>query len=546
MINKNELERVKYIVEQLTKGGSRSIRLTNKFNITKKDLPTLKGIIAEADLGGDIRVSESLKSTAKEFFGSSEDVTQADDLIIEKILTNRPGLEEYKNSVLGNIADTRIDEDAKIKSKQLFKQSAGVASETDEIYALKKAVRDFGWDNIPDNELRLTSTYKKQYEKLARSNTVNLTRIDEQAIKHTRNYLNRQTRLNDVRPVGFQTTVQGLKNQIKNKKTAISELKYKEGFAHPSEYYSNAHIDAYTNYEQKLAGLPQGFQSVQELDEYTRMTTQFDKYEKSIGEKALINATKRIDNALELAQAESKVGITDTVNVMLSTSEQRPGSYQGNPFTPIWDQNMTQEKHELHQKAMLNYEKFYGENTIPSNYLNPTAFDKTIGEEFKIGQEITFGYDKNNKPIKRKVGPPLNTPPSPNIIDVQTGKTEYLWDPEFVRLGVTEQGGYEKVDIKKQAPKPTVVPSNKGVPRVKTDLSDYSYPKDRADAFKNMSDNELKLQIEYSEQLGRITKMFDKVENPENISRLALRNLRKGLEISPNMSLLKKVIKAIP
>ena len=61
-----------------------------------------------------------------------------------------------------------------------------------------------------------------------------------------------------------------------------------------------------------------------------------------------------------------------------------------------------------------------------------------------------------------------------------------------------------------------------------------------------MSDNELKLQIEYSEQIGRISKMFDKVDNPENISRLALRNLRKGVEISPNMSLLKKVIKALP
>jgi hypothetical protein len=139
MINKNELERVRYIVEQLTKGGSRSIRLTNKFNVTKKDLPTLKSIIAESDLGGDITVSDSLKATAKDMFGSSEETTQADNLIIDKILENRPGLEKYKNTVLGNVADTRIDEDAKIKSKQLFKQSEGVASETNEIYALKKS-----------------------------------------------------------------------------------------------------------------------------------------------------------------------------------------------------------------------------------------------------------------------------------------------------------------------------------------------------------------------------------------------------------------------
>lgn len=544
MINKNELERVRYIVEQLTKGGSRSIKLTNKFNVTKKDLPTLKGIIAEADLGGDITVGESLKSTAKEMFGSSEETTQADNLIIDKILQNRPGLEKYKNTVLGNVADTRIDEDAKIKSKQLFKQSEGVASETNEIYALKKAVRNFGWDNIPDNELRLTSTYKKQYEKLAGSNTVNLTRIDEQALKHTRNYLNRQTRLNDVRPAGFQTTVQGLKNEIKNKETAISELKYKEGFAHPSEYYSNAHIDAYTNYEQKLAGLPQGFQSVEELDEYTKMATQFDKYEPSIGEKALKSADKRIEQALDIAQAESKVGITDTVNVMLSTSEQRPGSYHGNPFTPIWDQDMTQDKHTQFQTAKANYEKFHGTDTIPSNYANPTAPDRTIGEEFKIGQKVTFGYDKKGKAITRKVGPPLSTPPS--AIVGRVGDTEYLWDPEFTKIVATEEGQYAQAAIKKQPPKPTNVPYNKGVPRVKTDLSNYSYDVDRAKAFKDMSDNELKLQIEYSEQIGRISKMFDKVENPENISRLALRNLRKGVEISPNMSLLKKVIKALP
>ena len=544
MINKNELERIRYIVEQLTKGGSRSIRLTNKFNVTKKDLPTLKSIIAESDLGGDITVSDSLKATAKDMFGSSEETTQADNLIIEKILQNRPGLEKYKNTVLGNVADTRIDEDAKIKSEQLFKQSEGVASETNEIYALKKAVRDFGWDNIPDNELRLTSTYKKQYEKLAGSNTVNLTRIDEQALKHTRNYLNRQTRLNDVRPAGFQTTVQGLKNEIKNKETAISELKYKEGFAHPSEYYSNAHIDAYTNYEQKLAGLPKGFESVEELDEYTKMATQFDKYEQSIGEKALISADKRIEQALDIAQAESKVGITDTVNVMLSTSEQRPGSYHGNPFAPIWDQDMTQEKHVQFQTAKANYEKFHGTDTIPSNYANPTAPDKTIGEEFKIGQKVTFGYDKKGKAITRKVGPPLSTPPS--AIVGRIGDTEYLWDPEFTKIVATEEGQYEKADIKKQPPKPTNVPYNKGVPRVKTDLSNYSYDVDRANAFKNMSDNELKLQIEFSEQVGRISKMFDKVENPENISRLALRNLRKGVEISPNMSLLKKVIKALP
>jgi len=544
MINKNELERVRYIVEQLTKGGSRSIKLSNKFNVTKKDLPALKGIIAEADLGGDITVSDSLKATAKDMFGSSEETTQADNFIIDKILSNTPGLEQYKNTVLGNVADTRIDEDAKIKSKQLFKQSEGVASETNEIYALKKAVRDFGWDNIPDNELRLTSTYKKQYEKLAGSNTVNLTRIDEQALKHTRNYLNRQTRLNDVRPAGFQTTVQGLKNEIKSKETAISELKYKEGFAHPSEYYSNAHIDAYTNYEQKLAGLPKGFQSVKELDEYTKMVTQFDKYEPSIGEKALKSADKRIEQVLDIAQAESKVGITDTVNTMLSTSEQRPGSYHGNPFSPIWDQDMTQEKHIQFQTAKANYEKFHGTDTIPSNYANPTAFDKTIGEEFKIGQKVTFGYDKQGKAITRKVGPPLSTPPS--AIVGKIGDTEYLWDPEFTKIVATEEGQYTKADIKKQPPKPTSVPSNKGVPRVKTDLSNYSYSPDRAKAFKDMSDNELKLQIEFSEQIGRISKMFDKVENPENISRLALRNLRKGVEISPNMSLLKKVIKALP
>ena len=544
MINKNELERVRYIVEQLTKGGSRSIKLTNKFNVTKKDLPTLKGIIAEADLGGDITVSESLKATAKDMFGSSEETTQADNLIIDKILQNRPGLEKYKNVVLGNVADTRIDEDAKIKSKQLFKQSEGVASETNEIYALKQAVRNFGWDNIPDNELRLTSTYKKQYEKLAGSNTVNLTRIDEQALKHTRNYLNRQTRLNDVRPAGFQTTVQGLKNEIKNKETGISELKYKEGFAHPSEYYSNAHVDAYTNYEQKLAGLPQGFQSVEELDEYTKMATQFDKYEPSIGEKALKSADKRIEQALDIAQAESKVGITDTVNVMLSTSEQRAGSYHGNPFSPIWDQDMTQEKHIQFQTAKTNYEKFHGTNTIPSNYANPTAPDKTIGEEFKIGQKVTFGYDKKGKAITRKVGPPLSTPPS--AIVGRIGATEYLWDPEFTKIVATEEGEYAQAAINKQPPKPTNVPKNKGVPRVKTDLSNYSYDVDRAKAFKNMSDNELKLQIEYSEQIGRISKMFDKVDNPENISRLALRNLRKGVEISPNMSLLKKAIKALP
>jgi hypothetical protein len=544
MINKNELERVRYIVEQLTKGGSRSVRLTNKFNITKKDLPALKSIIAEGDIGGDISINDSLKSIASDMFASGEETTQADNLIIEKILTNRPGLEQYKNTVLGNVADTRIDEDAKIKSEQLFKQSEGVASETNEIYALKKAVRNFGWDNIPDNELRLTSTYKKQYEKLAKSTTVNLTRIDEQALKHTRNYLNRQTRLNDVRPTGFQTTVQGLKNQIKNKETAISELKYKEGFAHPSEYYPNAHIDAYTNYEQKLAGLPEGFKSVEELDEYTKMATQFDKYKPSIGEKALKSADKRIEQALDIAQAESKVGITDTVNVMMSTSEQRPGSYHGNPFSPIWDQDMTQEKHIQFQTAKANYEKFHGTDTIPSNYANPTAPNKIIGEDFKIGQKVTFGYDKEGKAITRKVGPPLTTPPS--AIQGRISDTEYLWDPEFTKIVVDDKGQYRTAAIKKQDPKPTNVPSNKGVPRVKTDLSNYSYSVDRAKQFKNMSDNELKLQIEYSEQLGRLSKMFDKVENPENIDRLALRNLRKGVEISPNMSLLKKVIKALP
>lgn len=543
MINKNELERVRYIVEQLTKGGSRSIKLTNKFNVTKKDLPALKSIIAESDLGGDITVSDSLKATA-DMFSASEETTQADNLIIDKILNNRPGLEKYKNTVLENVADTRVDEDAKIKSEQLFKQSEGVASETNEIYSLKKAVRNFGWDNIPDNELRLTSTYKKQYEKLAGSNTVNLTRIDEQALKHTRNYLNRQTRLNNVRPLGFQTTVQGLKNQIKSKETAISELKYKEGFAHPSEYYSNAHVDAYTNYEQKLSGLPEGFQSVEEIDEYTKMVSQFDKYEESIGEKALKSADKRIEQVLDTAQAENKVGITDTVNTMLSTSEQRAGSYHGNPFAPIWDQDMTQEKHIQFQTAKANYEKFHGTDTIPSNYANPTAPDKIMSEEFKIGQKVTFGYDKKGKAITRKIGPPLNTPP--DAVVGRIGDTEYLWDPEFTKIVATEEGKYAKAAIKKQPPKPTNVPRNKGVPRVKTDLSKYSYDVDRAKAFKNMSDNELKLQIEYSEQIGRISKMFDKVENSENISRLALRNLRKGVEISPNMSLLKKVIKVLP
>jgi len=477
-------------------------------------------------------------------FSASEETTQADNLIIDKILNNRPGLEKYKNTVLENVADTRVDEDAKIKSEQLFKQSEGVASETNEIYSLKKAVRNFGWDNIPDNELRLTSTYKKQYEKLAGSNTVNLTRIDEQAIKHTRNYLNRQTRLNDVRPTGFQTTVQGLKNEIKSKETAISELKYKEGFAHPSEYYSNAHVDAYTNYEQKLSGLPEGFQSVKEIDEYTKMVSQFDKYEESIGEKALKSADKRIEQVLDTAQAENKVGITDTVNTMLSTSEQRAGSYHGNPFAPIWDQDMTQEKHIQFQTAKANYEKFHGTDTIPSNYANPTAPGKTMSEEFKIGQKVTFGYDKKGKAITRKVGPPLSTPP--DAVVGRIGDTEYLWDPEFTKIVATEEGKYAKAAIKKQPPKPTNVPRNKGVPRVKTDLSKYSYDVDRAKAFKNMSDNELKLQIEYSEQIGRISKMFDKVENSENISRLALRNLRKGVEISPNMSLLKKVIKVLP
>jgi len=117
MINKNELERVRYIVEQLTKGGSRSIKLTNKFNVTKKDLPALKSIIAESDLGGDITVSDSLKATA-DMFSSGEETTQADNLIIDKILNNRPGLEKYKNTVLENVADTRVDEDAKIKSEQ--------------------------------------------------------------------------------------------------------------------------------------------------------------------------------------------------------------------------------------------------------------------------------------------------------------------------------------------------------------------------------------------------------------------------------------------
>jgi hypothetical protein len=274
------------------------------------------------------------------------------------------------------------------------------------------------------------------------------------------------------------------------------------------------------------------------------MATQFDKYKPSIGEKALKSADKRIEQALDIAQAESKVGITDTVNVMMSTSEQRPGSYHGNPFSPIWDQDMTQEKHIQFQTAKANYEKFHGTDTIPSNYSNPTAPNKIIGEEFKIGQKVTFGYDKEGKAITRKIGPPLNTPP--DAVVGRIGDTEYLWDPEFTKIVVDDKGQYRTAAIKKQDPRPTNVPSNKGVPRVKTDLSNYSYNVDRAKQFKDMSDNELKLQIEYSEQLGRLSKMFDKVENPENIDRLALRNLRKGVEISPNMSLLKKVIKVLP
>ena len=172
----DELEKIQNIIKEIKTTGFKE--LTKGVRLSKKHLKDLNYIVAEMKLGGSFYDD---RFDAKKLISDSADEA-FDTELINKILTGEGtgGLGQFKTSNMENIGN--LENIGGVKSKQIFKQSAGKVPRITELadgttvdveisrglsdiqadIDIGKRISKVGDDvkDFSDNELRLTSQYK--------------------------------------------------------------------------------------------------------------------------------------------------------------------------------------------------------------------------------------------------------------------------------------------------------------------------------------------------------------------------------------------------
>ena len=559
----SDIDRIEYIIEQLTKGGSRSVRLSNKFNISKKDLPTLKSIHAELKLGGSLTPGTVDVGKLK-----SEGADDAfDTAIINKILqsSGSTGLGEFKDSNLANIGN--LENIGGVKSKQIFKQSRGnvprkvgdvettVSRALSDIQAdidigkqlrrgytpMLKDISTAGprpsfvekyvpvyksLDQFSDNELRLTKQYVTAKNKGL---------SDKLALKVTKSGISRILRTSGtdisktLPSAGDIATTKAV--EAANQATEDLEYLQRESGLYDDKYYGpvDSHVKEYNlikTANDSSIGKQMPFESSAEIKEYNKMVQDFDKVDLSTETKRAQKLIKSLDESQANIIEQGKGGLLE-------------GQAMGAQTKPMLTENFgdmkigggfkTKTEEDLEAAAKINYEKAYGDNTIPINFRHPTAAgNKTIKEMgFNVGDKLPVGIDKKGKSIFLKVGPEVDEakPIGTGITSFGTDRTSgvrYDSDIRAERASKEQPGRIEIYDKTKREykPKQTYVPSavDAGTPTI--------------------SKAEYKTQQSLVGQMNQLKAMYPNVANKNNLVRLAVRNMEKEYGLPVNKKLL--------
>lgn len=539
----DELEKLQNIIKEIKTTGFKE--LTKGVRLSKKHLKDLNYIVAEMKLGGTFYDD---KFDAKKLISDSADEA-FDTELINKILTGEGtgGLGQFKTSNMENIGN--IENIGGVKSKQIFKQSAGKVPRTTETadgttvdVEISRGLSDIEADidiakrmskvgpdakDFSDNELRLTSQY-------IRSKNKGLS--DAAALRVTKGLLNRAETSGRGGPLtSLPSMTKALTTRTEANKLgrqAEKDLSYleKESGLYGDKYFgpADAHVKEYNLTavaNQSDIGKKMPFTSGAEVKEYNQMVKEFDKIEYSPAEKQAYYSGKRLDDTMLENLESSKVGLTNSVNPTDATQinpmavENYGDMKIGGGFTPKYME-------DLEAAAKIQYEKAYGD-VWPVNSVHPTE-----GKMFKelgldVGDEFVIGINKKTgKTVKGIVGPELAEAREKTIGSVAFGKdnTEYRYDPDIEneRASKTHPGQIEIYTKSKRDPKPPSLPK-------------YNPSTDRP---RTISGAEYKTQQSLVGQMNQLKAMYPNVANKNNLVRLAVRNMEKQLGLPANKKLL--------
>ena len=539
-----------YIKEIKTKGFK---QLDNNFRLTKKHLNKLNTIVADVKLGGSlynevatgVNLNKLVSEGAEEAF---------DAAIVDKILMSKGehGLGQFKTSNLENIGPT--ENIGGVKSKQIFKQSKDIPDLTADIDIAKQLNKKYARVNkivdgsiregftklnkdisgLSNNELRLTKQYftaknKGLSDKMALD-------ITKSGIKRILNLTGTDI-VSTLPSAGNTAAARAAKKAVES--AEILEAAEKESELYGSKYYppADAHVKEYNLVSvanQSEIGKKVPFISSAEVKEYNKMVKDFDKIPLTSEARRNKKLEKDLDTIRTIGLEESKVGLTELVNPTAATETsfmavENFGDMQiGGSFTNVGETT-------LEQSAKAQYETAYGNKTIPINFRHPTAQAEpgvSIGQlGFKVGDDLPIGVDKTGKMQFLKVGPEVDAaqPNTTGIVSFGKDMTEprYPSDIKNERASKTKPGRIEMYDIAKQnkEAKSTYVPR--------------SYP----EKVKTVSKGEFKTAQSLVGQMNTLKAMYPNVANSNNLVRLAIRNMEKGLGMPANPKLLKNLSK---
>jgi hypothetical protein len=516
-----EIEKIQAYIKEIKSAGSK--KLTNGVRLTKKDLPNLQKLVADVKLGGDIWSDYSNKVDTSKLISEGAD-DAFDTAVVNKILesSGNHGLGKFKDSNLENIG--RTENIGGVASKQIFVQSAGVQEYRDDIdiaERISKAPPNIA--DYDDNALRLTSQYK-----VASSKGLS----DAAALRVTKATIRKRERIGsnilETLP-SANRSLQKAQEKARESKEALEYLE-KESGLYGDKYYgpADAHVKEYNLTaiaNESSIGKKVPFTSGAEVKEYNKMVQEYDKIEYSPSEKNLYFLQKDIDKTQLENLESSKVGSFDAINVSDATQanpmvvENFGDMKIGGGFRPKYME-------DLDVNVRLEYEKAYGDKTVPINSLDPVS-NKSIRElSGKVGDTFTYGISKEGKEQYFKVGPPIEEAAEKQmgIKSFGADMSEQRYDEDIYseRASKTKPGTIEQYAKSKRDAKPTAVP--------RRDLS--------TDRPTSIMPREYNTQNSLLSQMNELKAMYPNVANKNNLVRLAVRNMEKSIGLPANKKLL--------
>tara|TARA_E500000081_G_scaffold154950_1_gene193668 strand:- start:1716 stop:3332 length:1617 start_codon:yes stop_codon:yes gene_type:complete len=529
-----EIEKIQEYIKEIKSVGFKA--LSNNVRLSKKDLGSLEKIVADIKLGGNI-VSPSDKVNIGNLVSEGSD-DAFDSAIVKKILesSGNHGLGKFKDTNLANIGDTANI--GGVKSKQIFKQSAGIQEAIDDI-AIAKSISSKPTTvnkGFSDNELRLTKQYRDASLKGL---------SDSAALRVTKSTINRANRIdnNNIAKTlpSYGTTAKYKANQAAEISSEFLETQEKASGLYGDKYFGQAdsHVKEYTlvsEANKSEIGKQIPFTSSAEVKEYNNMIKEFDKVEYSSAEKQAYYADKRLDDTSLENLESNRVGLTGSINTSEATQlkpmtvENYGGMQMGGGFDPAY-------KSTLDEAVKIEYAKKYGDTTVPINSLDPLSKDKTIGQlGGKIGDTFTYGISKSGKEQFFTVGPAIDWAQENKMGVVALGADDSSprYNSEFIREAASKKqpGKIEEVVINKKDPKPTNVPYYNPSTERPTQSTKRIYEQtDVGPARTTALDS-------FVRQFKELKAMYPNVANKNNLVRLAGRNIEKQLGLPANKKLL--------